>query len=193
MEKSTSSNYEYYRIIIKSSDGQYHYNDYWKSGQIQMTGVSGSPDLETRNGKFEWFYLNGNRKQEIKYVNNVINGKVKTFLQDGSLDFEYIKILDSLDNANEIYESAKSFSKHLGKEVKYPKKSRMNKIQGSVIFNFFIDQKGKVCRIEIIEGLDDEINAAALKAMRSDFTWPIPKYKNEPIFVELRMPIHFKM
>lgn len=192
-EKSTKSNYEYYRITLKSSDGLYYFSDYWKSGQIQMTGKSSSPDLETRNGKFEWFYINGNRKQEINYANNVITGKVKTFLQDGALDFEYIMILDSLDNAKEFYETVKPFNKHLSKEVKHPNESRKNKIEGSVIFDFFIDQEGKICKIEIIEGLDNETNASAMKAMKSDYTWPIPKYRNEPVFVELRIPINFKL
>lgn len=192
-EKSTKYDYEYYRITIKLSNGQYKYNDYWKSGQIQMTGNSSSSDLETRNGKFEWFYINGNRKQEINYVDNIVTGKVKTFSQDGLLDFEYIYILDSLDNAEEFYETVKPFNKHLIKEVKYPKKSRKNNIEGSVLFDFFIDHDGKICKISIIEGLDNEINSNALKAMTSDFTWPIPRYKNEHVFVELRMPINFKL
>jgi periplasmic protein TonB len=192
-EKSTNKNYEYYRIPSKSPDGQYKFIDYWKSGQIQMTGNSSSADLKSRNGKFEWFYFNGNRKQEINYVNNEVTGKVKTFLQDGALDFEYIIILDSLDNAKEFYETVEPFYEHLKKVVKYPKKTIKNKIEGSVKFDFFIDLKGKICKIEILEGLDDETNASALKAMKSDYTWPIPKYKKEPVFVELRIPINFKL
>ena len=50
--------------------------------------------------------------------------------------------------------------------VPYPPESRRRGIQGAVIMNLLIDDVGKVREVSLIEGLNAELNAAAMTAAR---------------------------
>jgi TonB family protein len=55
--------------------------------------------------------------------------------------------------------------KYLGEHSNYPEKAKENNIQGRVVVRFCITEKGKITRISILQGVDPEIDAEAIRVI----------------------------
>ena len=69
--ETTEANHKYYRII-KDYFSEKQTNivfDYYKSGELQMTGNSKTKDHLQKEGQFIYYYENGNKKSMLNYVN----------------------------------------------------------------------------------------------------------------------------
>lgn len=75
----------YYRIIKTTSDGSYLFTveDYFLSGQIQMTGTFRSIRPDYKTGTFIYWYENGNKQAECEYENNELNGQYLEWYENG--------------------------------------------------------------------------------------------------------------
>ena len=74
----------YYRIISKSSSDNFKVSDFYKSGQIAMTGNYADEYLNVRNGEYIYFYENGNKKEVINYDKNVQLGVYNSWYENGN-------------------------------------------------------------------------------------------------------------
>lgn len=85
-------NATFYRKFFTSGN-TYLANDYYKNGNIQMTGTYANKKGTLREGFFKYFFENGNVKSEGNYLKNEQNGKWKNYLENGTLDSEgeYVK------------------------------------------------------------------------------------------------------
>jgi len=88
-EKSPKEGSSYYRITSKNGD-LFHVTDYYKNGQIQMTGTYLSMETETKNGAFKWYYQNGQKKSESNYINNEEVGVSNNFFMNGVLQKTFV-------------------------------------------------------------------------------------------------------
>ncbi len=183
----------YYRTIYKDSDGLYTVKDYWKTGEIQMTGKYSALLPETRQGKFTWYYKSGNIKQIINFKNNNILGLVEKFDTKGNLDLQYIVITDSLDNAKEFHTRINDFRYFVEHKIRYPKNSRNDLIEGEVLTKFYINKKGDVERLTILKSKNEELDNKAKRVILSYKKWPIPIYKGEATYIEFIFPVIFAL
>jgi len=190
-QKSSRDNYSYFRTLSLTKDSLYSIVDYWKSGEKQMEGQLSSLSPETRDGSFYWFYKNGNLKQSMDFKKNIVNGYVKVYNTNGLFDFQYINIIDSLDNAELIRQMTVDLNSFLSSHLKYPQKSRKANIEGEVLTHFFIDDKGQLAKFVIIRSLNQELDKAAKDAVTSFKNWQIPVYKGSKTYLELALPIKF--
>ena len=62
--------------------------------------------------------------------------------------------------------------KYLGEHTSYPENAKKNNIQGKVVIRFCVTEKGKVNKISVIQGVDPEIDAEAIRVAGTlpDFT-----------------------
>ena len=92
----TSGDYQYYRIIKDYTVAKtvYQIEDYYKSGQIQMKGLTLNKDKIVKSGEFIYYYENGQQKSIYSYVNSKPFGKFSSWYENGSkkIEGEYIKI-----------------------------------------------------------------------------------------------------
>jgi len=82
---------------------------------------------------------------------------------------------------------------HISKNLKYPWTAYMNGIQGKVLLEFFVGKDGNINTINIIQSVDPELDAEAIRVIKKLKKW-VSGYKNgEPVMVKYQFPIYFKI
>lgn len=77
--------------------------------------------------------------------------------------------------------------------IKYPESAVRNGISGRVIAEFVVDNKGKVKDVQIVKGLDDEIDANVVKVISASPKWKPAKIGGREVSVRISIPIEFKL
>ncbi|WP_291127456.1 energy transducer TonB [Flavobacterium sp. UBA7682] len=159
---------------------------YFKSGQLKAE----NPYFKNRShGKRKEWYEDGKIRREIDYQNSRIHGQLITYWENGQL-----KRRDVYDNGKRIkgevwdvngalmeyynYEIAAQFPggknalfDYLAEKIIYPKKSRDEGIEGKVMVTFMVEKDGSISQCQIIRGVNDEINAEALRVIKQMPKW----------------------
>jgi len=93
-KETTKEDYKYYRIIkdYNVEKEEYTFEDYFKSGKIQMRGKSESKDYLTKKGEFNFYFENGTLKKTIFYENGRPKGTYLEWYDNGQkcMEAEYI-------------------------------------------------------------------------------------------------------
>ena len=80
----------------------------------------------------------------------------------------------------------------LAKNIKYPESAKKEGIMGTVFVKAVIDEVGNVVKAEVEKGANEELNAAAISAVKN--TKFIPgEDKGEKVKAEVTIPIKFKL
>ena len=83
--------------------------------------------------------------------------------------------------------------KYIRKNVKYPPIAKEYNITGKVYVSFIVDKSGSVTNVKIVRGVDKNLDAEALRVVKS-----LPKYKpgkqrGKPVRVMFTIPINFTL
>ena len=83
--------------------------------------------------------------------------------------------------------------KYIQKHVKYPAIAKEYNITGKVYVSFIVDKSGSVTNVKIVRGVDKNLDAEALRVVKS-----LPKYKpgkqrGLPVRVMFTIPINFTL
>ncbi len=80
----------------------------------------------------------------------------------------------------------------LSDKIKYPETAKDDEIEGTVFLFVYVDTDGKVAHTEVIEGVRDDLDFAAVEAVRQiEF---IPGMKDdEPVGVRVTIPIQYRL
>lgn len=87
----------------------------------------------------------------------------------------------------------KALAQFLKSNIKYPSRAVKKMVEGKVTVNFIVDENGKVCDVNVAEGVNKDLNREALRVCRllPDF---IPATVNgELVKVLFSLPIRFKI
>lgn len=121
-----------------------------------------SSNLTIKNGKYEDYYLNGERKTACFYKEGVLDGKFTVYYQNGNIKRSEIWekgvwkqgiCYDEMGTEKPYcaYHEEATFVgglsemvKFLGSEVKYPKVSRNNRTEGTVYLKFIVEKDGSI-------------------------------------------------
>jgi TonB family protein len=191
--KTNKNQYTYFRVLTKVNNELYECKDYWKSGEMQMSGKLSSLYPETREDKFIWYNKNGSIKQIIFYRNNQQVGLVKSFDDKGDFEFEYCSNLDSLDNSGDVKRSINNFWYYVSKKLKYPKSAIQSETEGKVVTQFYINEAGEVFRFEIVKSVNEEMDTEARRIVLSYNKWSIPRYKGKNTKIFCSFPIIYQL
>src|SRR3989339_172941 len=77
--------------------------------------------------------------------------------------------------------------------VKYPENAKKKGIQGKVFVSFIVGKKGKISNVRVVKGVNQELDAAAVRVVASMPDWNPGKDKGKTVDVELTLPIQFKL
>ena len=127
-------------------------------------------DKDERVGKAGSDALSGSGKDKV-YVPATVD-KMATFLHGG-----VEKFLERW-----VYEY-----------IKYPDSAVRNGISGTVIAEFIVDEKGKVRDVQVVRGLDDEIDAQVVKVISASPKWKPAILQDKPVSVKISVPVEFKL
>ena len=88
---------------------------------------------------------------------------------------------------------ADAFVKYVQKNIKYPENALANGVEGKVTVNFVVDANGKIRNAKVVNGVDEELNAEALRVVESAPAWTPAKQNGQNVPVTCSIPVTFKI
>ena len=77
--------------------------------------------------------------------------------------------------------------------LKYPQNAVRNGVQGTVTVQFIIEKDGKVTDVKVVKGVDEELDAEALKVVSASPKWKAGKVGGAKVRSSLTLPIDFRL
>ncbi len=98
-----------------------------------------------------------------------------------------------VENMPEFPGGDSGLMKYIQKNVKYPAIAKEYNITGTVYVSFIVDKKGSVTNVKIVRGVDKNLDAEAMRVVKS-----LPKYKpgkqrGKSVRVMFTIPINFTL
>lgn len=82
---------------------------------------------------------------------------------------------------------------YLSKNIKYPEEAQRKDIQGRVIVMFTIDEEGKVTEPRVVKGIDESLDAEALRVAGDMPDWLPGRLYGKPVKSYFILPISFRL
>lgn len=77
--------------------------------------------------------------------------------------------------------------------LKYPEEAVRNGIQGRVLVDFVIDEKGKVTDVKVLRGVDPLLDAEAVKVVSASPDWRPARLQGKKVRSEISLYVEFKL
>ena len=77
--------------------------------------------------------------------------------------------------------------------LKYPQAAVRDGVQGTVMVRFVIEQDGKVTGAEVVKGVDEELDAEALKVVSASPKWKPGKIAGKKVRASVTIPVEFRL
>jgi len=77
--------------------------------------------------------------------------------------------------------------------LKYPEYAVDNGIQGQVLVDMMIDEKGKVCNVRVRKGVHSSLDKEAVRVIEASPDWKPGLVKGKPVKTELSLYVDFKL
>lgn len=82
--------------------------------------------------------------------------------------------------------------KFLSENIKYPEKAKSDNVSGKVFVSFVISKTGKVKDAKVVKGVNNEIDAEALRVVKSMPDWTPGTKDGKKTDIEMTLPISFQ-
>lgn len=79
------------------------------------------------------------------------------------------------------------------KYLKYPREAVQNGIQGRVLVDFIIDEKGKVRDVKVLRGVDPLLDDEAVRVISASPDWKPARISGEKVKSEMSLYVEFKL
>ena len=77
--------------------------------------------------------------------------------------------------------------------IRYPKEAQDRGLQGRVIVQFVVNKDGSICDEHIVKSVDPQLDAEALRIVRSMPNWTPGKQRGKPVRVRFTLPVTFRL
>lgn len=88
---------------------------------------------------------------------------------------------------------ANSFTKWVNSQITYPQGAQDRGAEGRVVVNFKVGTDGQIKDVVLAKGVDPEIDAEALRVIKSAPAWTPGKQNGQPVEVSYVCPVVFKI
>lgn len=102
------------------------------------------------------------------------------------------KVYDIVEQQPEFPGGPSAMAKWLGDNIKYPAEAAKNGIEGRVIVRFVIGSDGTVGNVEIVRGVDPQLDAEAVRVINAMPKWTPGKQDGKPVAVRYTIPVTFR-
>ena len=79
------------------------------------------------------------------------------------------------------------------KYLKYPEEAVRQGIQGKVLVDFIIDEKGKMTNVQVLKGVDPLLDEEALRVIKASPDWKAGSVLGKKVKAELSMYVEFRL
>lgn len=90
-----------------------------------------------------------------------------------------------------IVKGYEDFDDYIRKNVRYPEAALKKGIEGNVKVEFFVNKKGKVIKVSIVEGIDEIINNEAIRVVFSSPRWIAAEMEGKKISSKMTVTVKF--
>lgn len=201
----------YYTIYEHDSDSinKATERNYFKSGQIQSEINYSNFHTKKIDGKRKEWYENGQLKKDIDFQNDLFNGELLVYWEDGKLKrhdtykkgkfisgkcydksgtkikhYDYSMIPEFVGGLEGLYY-------YLQQTIEYPEAAHKKGIQGIVYITFFVDTAGNIFDSKIAKGVDELLDKEALRVVSKMPPWTPGREDNEKVIAKFNLPIRF--
>jgi len=84
-----------------------------------------------------------------------------------------------------------AMKKYLTENIVYADQARKDKISGTVYVTFVVNEKGELQDVKVIRGVSPELDAEALRVVKSMPAWTPGKQSGKAVSVQYNLPIKF--
>ena len=81
----------------------------------------------------------------------------------------------------------------IGDNITYPEVAKENNIEGTVYMQFIIDMQGNPAAIEIVRGVSEELDQAAVDVLKAMPQWKPAEDKGKRVNTKFTLPIKYKL
>ena len=83
--------------------------------------------------------------------------------------------------------------KFLQTNIRYPKEAQERGLQGRVIVQFVVNKDGSISDENVVKSVDPQLDAEALRIVRSMPNWTPGKQRGKPVRVRFTLPVTFRL
>ena len=103
------------------------------------------------------------------------------------------KVFDIAEVNPSYIGGVEAMMKFLSKNINYPIYGRENNIEGKVIVQFIVDEKGKISNPKILRGMGGEFDENAIAAVKKMPKWNPGLQHGKPVKVKFTIPIIYNL
>ena len=82
---------------------------------------------------------------------------------------------------------------YISKNIRYSQEAKEKGIQGRVFIGFIVEKDGRISNVRNLRGVDSELDAEAIRVVKSMPKWKPGKHNGEFVRVSYQIPILFKL
>lgn len=146
---------------------------------------------DVKNGKREGIWKGTFNKGKTNFTEEYASGK----LIKGFLIGEAGKTINyTVKEALPTFKGGESaFGHYLSESIRYPKRAMDKGIQGRVTLSFVIEKDGSLTNIKVLNSVDPELDAEAIRVIRQSPKWNPGLQHGIPVRVVYTIPINFTL
>ena len=134
---------------------------------------------------FSFTNAGANFKSNVNSVNFAVDDTIKSTVK-GEI-YEEVDEMPVYGNGNE------DLFNFIITNVKYPEVSRKSGVQGKVFVSYVVSANGDLADVHVLQGVNDELNAEAVRVISSMGKWNPGKKDGKAVNVKMVIPINFKL
>lgn len=169
--------------VVKDGNGHYQvYDTEYKT--VEEEG-------DVKNGKREGIWKGTSNKGKTTFTEEYGDGK---FIKGTSTDESGNSKNYTVKEALPTFKGGESaFARYLSESMRYPPRARNKGIQGRVTLSFVIGKDGSLTDIKVLQSIDPELDAEAIRVIRQSPKWNPGLQHGVPVKVAYTMPINFNL
>ena len=182
---------------------------YDKKYLSEKTNVSSK--FSIKNGKYEQWYLSGEKKMICYYNEDKLDGKFTTFYTNGQVKrhenwtngkWQEGECFDEKGNKTaycsyqeqaEFVGGLPALFTFIGNELKYPKFAQKKGIEGTVYVAFVVEKDGSIVEIEVKKSVEEHLDKEALRMVKVMPRWKPGKFEGEIVRYKFTLPVKLKL
>lgn len=82
---------------------------------------------------------------------------------------------------------------HVLSEIRYPKKARINEVEGQVVVQFVVEKVGSISNVKAIKGIDPDCDQEAIRVIQTAASFTPGSQRGKKVRVQMIIPIIFKL
>ncbi len=98
-----------------------------------------------------------------------------------------------VENMPEFPGGIEGMMKYFRENIKYPAEAKETGVSGKVFINFIVDTAGNITNAKVIRGVNEPINAEALRVVNAMPAWKPGTQKGKAVKVSYNIPINFTL